>query len=125
MKNQRLTTIILWIARILGSIIIAFVLFFLIAHVFGNNESGEGFRDSKEIITFLLFPIGTVIGLAIAWKWEGLGGLITTVSMIGLLILRPELWDSFFIVIPIIPGFLFIIYWFISKNNKNVKQPDA
>lgn len=125
MKNQRLTTIILWIARILGSIIIAFVLFFLIAHVFGNNESGEGFRDSKEIITFILFPIGTLIGLVIAWKWEGLGGLITTVSMIGLLILRPELWDSFFIVIPIIPGFLFIIYWFISKNNKNVKQPDA
>lgn len=118
MKNQRLTTIILWTARILGSIIIAFVLFFLIAHVFGNNESGEGFRDSKEIITFLLFPISTVIGLAIAWKWEGLGGIITTVGMIGLFSLRPELLNSFYIVIPIIPGLLFIAYWLITKNNE-------
>ncbi|MEP0134491.1 MAG: hypothetical protein ABJJ25_13310 [Eudoraea sp.] len=118
MKNQRLTTIILWTARILGSVIIAFVLFFLVAHVFGNNESGEGFRDSKEIITFLLFPISTVIGLAIAWKWEGLGGIITTVGMIGLFSLRPDLLNSFYITIPIIPGLLFIAYWLITKNNE-------
>jgi len=118
MKNKRLTNIILWTARILGSIIIAFVIFFLAAHIFGNNESGEGFRDSKEIITFLLFPIGSTIGLAIAWKWEGLGGLITIISMIGLFCLRPELLNSFYIVIPIIPGLLFIAYWLITKNRK-------
>lgn len=118
MKSKRLTNIILWTARILGSIIIAFVIFFLAAHIFGNNESGEGFRDSKEIITFLLFPIGSTIGLAIAWKWEGLGGIITIISMIGLFYLRPDLLNSFYIVIPIIPGLLFIAYWLITKNRK-------
>ena len=113
---NKISSIILWIARISGSMIVAFVLFFLISHLFGDDESGDGFRNTRELITFLFFPISTTVGLAIALKWEGLGGIITLVGMIGLFVLRPDLLNSMFMAIPIIPAILYIIYWLMSKK---------
>ena len=122
MKNQNPATIIRWIARILGSMILAFVLFFLLAHIFGNSESGEGFRDSKEIISFFFFPISTVIGLSVAWKWDGLGGIITIAGMAGLFAIRPELSSNVYMIVPIIPGLLYITYWLMTKNKKGINN---
>ena len=120
MKNQRETAnIIRWIARIWGSLILAFFLFFLLLHIFGNDESGEGFRSTAEIITFICFPISAIVGLGLAWKWEGLGGLITVLGMIIFGILRPEMIINIFTIAILIPGLLFIIYWFLLK-----KQPE-
>ena len=83
MKDQtRITTLICWIARIWGTLILVFVLFFIVALIVGGDESGEGLFNTKEIITFIFFPLSTVIGLGIALKWEGFGGLITTIGII-------------------------------------------
>ena len=116
--QNKIATIIIWIARISGSLILAFMLFFLLAHIFGEEESGNGFRNTKEVISFLFFPIGTLIGLSLAFKWEGLGGIITIVGMIGLFVVRPDLLNSIYMTIPIIPGILYTIYWLITKNKK-------
>ena len=81
MKNQKKNAILIrWIARIWGTLILAFVLFFILALIFGEDESGKGIFSTSEVITFIFFPISTVIGLTIAFKWEGLGGLITTLG---------------------------------------------
>ncbi|MFT6998177.1 MAG: hypothetical protein ACJAQ4_001937 [Cryomorphaceae bacterium] len=121
MVNQnKIATITCWIARISGSLILAFILFFVLAHVLGDDESGNGFQSTVEVITFLFFPISTLIGLSLALKWPGLGGLITMGGMIGLFIIRPELIRAIFIVIPIILGLLYTIYWLMIRN---IKQP--
>ncbi len=114
--QDKLPVIILWAARILGSLIVLFFLFFLTAHIFGEDESGEGFRNVKDVITFIIFPISSVVGLSLALKWEGLGGLITTVGMVSLLVLRPDLLHAPFVMAPIIPGILFILYWYKTKK---------
>ena len=121
MKNQKLTDSVRWTARISGSLLLAFGLFFLLANIFGQDELGGGIRDSKEMVIFLLFPMSTILGLALAWKWEGLGGIITTAGMIWFFILRPELISNFYMVIPIIPGLLFIAYWLMAKNKMSNK----
>ena len=113
------TKTILWIARISGSLILLFVLFFLLAHVFGDEESGNGFRNTTEIIMFLFFPISTTLGLALALKWEGLGGIITTAGMIGLFILRPDLLSNIYMAIPILPGVLYTTYWLLSRKKRS------
>lgn len=115
-NRNNLTTAIRWGARISGSLILAFVLFFLLAHLFGEDESGNGFGNTSEIISFIFFPISTVLGLSLAFKWEGLGGIITLSGMIGLFIVRPDLLGSFYIMIPVIPGALYTIYWLLSRN---------
>ncbi|HKJ48786.1 MAG TPA: hypothetical protein VJ973_06835, partial [Christiangramia sp.] len=76
MKNQTyITKTVLWIARIWGGLILAFILFFVIAHLFSEEEaSSNAFKDPKEVISFICFPILTCIGLALAYKWPGLGG---------------------------------------------------
>ena len=108
---KKAMTIIRWSARVSGTLMLLFVLFFVFAHVFGDSESGEGFSNTKEVLSFICFPIATTIGLSLALKWEGLGGLITLLGMIGLLALRPDLLKSLLIMIPILPGFLYILYW--------------
>ena len=118
MKNQKKTlNTIRWIARIWGSLILAFVLFFVLGSIFGHEESGGGFENTSEVITFIFFPISSIIGLGIALKWEGLGGLITIGGIIGLFVMRPDLISNLYLITGITPpGILYILYWYLSKG---------
>lgn len=118
MTNRiKFKTTIRWIARISGSLILAFVLFFLLAYLFGEDESGNSFRNANEVITFIFFPVSTVLGLSLAYKWEGLGGFITLSGMFGLFIIRPDLINGVYMAIPIFPGILYTIYWLWTRKN--------
>jgi len=117
MYKTKTITILLWIARIWGSVIFAFVLFFLIAHLFGNEESSDNPISIKDKITFVLFPLGTIIGLAVALKWEGLGGFIASLSLLILFAIRVDLVQSIIFPIGIFPpGLLYLVYWFLQKK---------
>ena len=109
-------SILLWVARITGTSILAFLLFFLIGHLIGGEEHGEGFRDAREVMAFICFPISTVVGLAIALKWEFLGGMITLAGMIGLLVMRFDPIDDYILYIPIVPAILYSYYGWSRKK---------
>ena len=114
-KSSKLNKVILWIARIWSIVIILFTLFMLLANIFGRDESGEGIRSIPELISFICFPISTLIGLSIGLKKEGVGGIITVIGMIIFFIVRPDLilgifWLVFF------PGILFLLYWYLERK---------
>lgn len=114
--KKKLANIIRWIARIWGTLILAFVLFFLIADLIDGAENGGGLKKD-EILSFIFFPLSTVLGLAIALKWEGLGGLVATLGIMGLFIVRFDLISDFVFIGSIVPpGILYLIYWFLSKE---------
>jgi len=119
MKDRTKTeNIIRWIARIWGTAILAFVLFFVVAHIFGSegSEGSGGIRDIKEAIV-AISGIIAITGLAFALKWEGIGGLLTTLGLIGLFILRPDLISNPYIIGGIAPpGILYLIYWYLTKG---------
>ena len=118
MKNQKkFANIIRWIARIWGTLILAFVLFFVLAHIFGDEEADMRFVNESEVFTFILFPVSSVIGLSIALKWEGLGGLITTIGIIGLFIMRFDLISNPYLIGGITPpAILYLVYWFLTNK---------
>lgn len=119
-NKEKIANAIRWIARIWGTLILAFVLFFLIADIIGGTESGGGLRKD-EILSFIFFPVSTLLGLAIALKWEGLGGLVATLGIIGLFIIRFDLIsDVVFIAGIAPPGILYLVYWFLSKNRSKI-----
>ena len=124
MKNQSKTpNIIRWIARIWGTTILAFVLFFLFADIFGSEESG-GIRDVKEAIV-AISGIIAIIGLAIALKWEGLGGLLTIIGLTGLFIVRFDLISNPYIIAGIAPpGILYLIYWYLTKGQTETTEKE-
>jgi hypothetical protein len=81
MKNKKLiATIIRWIARVWGSLSLVFMLF-VVGGIYGSI-TGTGKAFGHPSMSFLFFPVSVIIGLGVAWKWEGIGGLITTAGMI-------------------------------------------
>ena len=113
-KNKGLT-IIRWIARVLGTLTLTFLLFMVIGEFFGSEEMGI-IISSEDLISLLFFPISTIIGLGLAYKWEGIGGIITVIGMIGLHIVRPDLASNLIISMFAIPGLLYFIYAVWSKS---------
>ena len=114
--GKKTLNIILFSARFLGTITIVFLLYMTIGELIGSNEDKSRLTSSSDIVSLLLFPISTIVGLLVAYKWEGTGGLITVLGMITLHILRPDLASNLLISAFAIPGLLYIIYAVWSKK---------
>ncbi len=116
-------TIIRWIARVWSLLSVAFILLMFLGEIF--TEGFGTFNNIGEAISFLFFPLGVTVGMIIAWKWEGLGGFITTGSLIASNItwlltygqLYPLMIDAL-----AFPGLLFIIYWILSRRSTRTKE---
>jgi len=71
---------------------LAFVLFFVFADIFGTDAS-DGISSVKEAIA-VIFSIIAIIRLAIALKWQGLGGLLTIAGLFTRGIPQLERWKN-------------------------------
>ena len=131
-SGDRGTKRIRLVARIWSAPIILYSLMMLSGYAWNWLTIGkadpyavEGYPFIEAVPPILMF-LG-VIGLAIAWRWERLGGAINLVFLLGvlvvLLITRPLTSDLSFILIPYlmtiviaIPGILFLVCWWRSKR---------
>ena len=113
---------LLWIARIWSAISLVFLIFMVGAHLveaLTNDNDGSGWNSTSEMISFYMFPILGTVGLAISWKWEGVGGIITILAMIVFHIIRPDLLFDLMIDGLMFPGILFLAYWFINRSSES------
>lgn len=115
MKNRNsLYNILKWTAR---GISLFFIITLLLVGIGSIFESGP--PPSEAWFGLLFMPIGFIIGLIIAWKWEGLGGLMALLSLIGFqlfLLLQYGNFSSLFPLLTGIPAILFLLYWFLTKK---------
>ena len=106
------------IARIWSILSLAFLLLFFGASIIGSI--GKDTFAFKDVFQFVFFPVGLTIGLIIAWKWEGLGGIIAIASIIGfhlqMLVKHGKPDFVLFIDLLAAPGILFILYWILSRK---------
>lgn len=111
--------LLLWAARITGTLLLGFLLFMLIGHLTGdaNGPTGMRFSNNRELIAFLFFPVCTIIGLAFAYKWELLGGAIAIGSLLALFLLRPDLMQVRFLLM-LLPGVLYLLHGKVSRRGK-------
>jgi len=100
-------TVIRGLARIGSIATITFWSGMLIAELVGGNFGS--FNSSTEVVHFILCPGGVCAGMIIAWKREGLGGLVTTGSIIAFHFFRPDLLFDPTIDGLALPGVLFLI----------------
>lgn len=120
MNRKKVTKILRWTARIWSILILVFLLFMFIGHIFFPEE-GEASWKTIELIAAIFFPIGVCLGMIIAWKKELIGGIVTVVSFIifCFLILIPR--GAIGSMIPMFllisgPGFLFLINGLLTRK---------
>jgi len=131
-SGDRGTKLIRRIARIWSAPIILYSLMQLTGYAWNWLTIGkadpyavEGYPFIEALPPILMFL--SVLGLAIAWRWERLGGAINLAFLFGvvvlLLITRPLTDDLSFVLIPYlmtiviaIPGILFLVYWRRSRE---------
>ena len=81
------TNVIGWVARVLSVLGVGIILMFMI---------GEGFNPAymtvQEKWLVLGFPIGVCIGMIVGWFREGLGGVITALSLALFFIVHYAQW---------------------------------
>jgi hypothetical protein len=106
--------ILRWTARAASVVCLAIILLFL----FG--EGGDfGQITAKQIIGFLFFPVGTFVGLVLAWREEGLGGAIVVGSILAIYLIYGWLLSGSinlgWAFLPfLVPGLLFLAYRLFS-----------
>jgi len=131
-SRNRVTKWIRWIARIWGTLIVAFALLILIGYAWNWVTTGKADPHAVEDYPPIenlppLFGLLSVLGLGVAWRWEGLGGAITVVFRLAalpvLLIHRPITHDFPRYLAPYgtwmiiaIPGILFLVCWWRSRK---------
>jgi len=120
-KEDRITHLIRRVARIWSIIIIGLgILIFIMEIIESSTIELEPYPFYENLIPFTLFT--AVVGLIISWKWEGLGGAITIISVlvnlsVYLLTGRTAVGAVIVILTPIlIPGILFLVCWSRSRR---------
>jgi hypothetical protein len=135
---DRVTIWIRRIARIWSSPIIISSLIMLTGYAWNWVTNGkadpyavEGYPLVEALPPILMFL--SVLGLGIAWRWEGLGGAIALVFQISallfLLIQRP-ITENFYrsaipylmLMVVAIPGVLFLVYWWRSRRKPTLQK---
>ncbi|NIM98662.1 MAG: hypothetical protein GTO24_11465 [candidate division Zixibacteria bacterium] len=123
-NKNRTVTIIRWIARILSIISVAFLLIMVVPQLFSPQQSKP--LAFGETVGLFFFPLGVCIGLIIAWKWEGLGGMIAVGGAIcfhvTMLITGGSLDINPFIEALAVPGLLFLTCWLLSRGRLETKE---
>jgi hypothetical protein len=110
--------VIRWIARTLSVLILAFH----IASFLGDRSSVT--LTAMDTIKLILWAI-ILLGMIIAWKWEGIGGLIIIGGFIIQGIINPIIFSAWVMWIAPFTGILFLIYWTQSrKKNKPASKTE-
>jgi hypothetical protein len=126
-NHRRITKRIRWIARIWGTLILAYALALFIGYAGNWISTGVADPYAVEDVSLLesLPPIGmfiSALGLGIAWRWERFGGLIAVIfqaaTFILLLITIPITRDFprtaipyLLLLVVVTPGILFLVSW--------------
>ena len=133
--GDRATKWIRWIARIWGALIVAVTLLMLIGYAWSWVTTGVADPHAVEDYPPIenvppLFALLSVLGLGIAWRWEGLGGAITvgfSLAALPVLLVHWPIARDFprYLVAPygtwtiiLIPGILFLVCWWRTKRTR-------
>jgi hypothetical protein len=86
MKKSTLFSIILWTARILGILMVAFTLFMFVGYNFEGQDRQNDALDTFTVFFFVVWGIGLAGLLFAIWKPK-IGGLLSLLSFVVLNIL--------------------------------------
>ena len=122
---DRATKWIRWIARICSIVIIGFTLVMVIAHVVIPDPNATDYPPIENLLPLAMCL--SVLGLGVAWRWEGLGGAISVAFFLANLGLYWAIRQKFFplralaVLSPVlITGTLFLVCWWRTRSSSRM-----
>lgn len=116
--------VIRWTARVWSIASFGFVVLMVVGEiVLPHAPAPSGLRDW---VGLLLFPVGVCVGMAVGWRWQGIGGGIAVACLIAFYAAL-RLWDGRFppgpyFVLVAAPGILFLLCWLLSCCAVSIKK---
>jgi hypothetical protein len=121
-NKQSGLTILLWSARVIGTLLVLTSLIFVGADIVKSISNHTNFLSGSNngimILTIIFFFL-SMAGLIIALWSEGIGGLIALAGMFGVVILvlnNPGFNASIALFVFLLPSLLYLLYWWVSKK---------
>ncbi len=109
------------VARIWSIVIIGITLVAAVAHIVVPEPEATDYPPLENLLPVVMFL--SVLGLAIAWRWEGVGGAINVGLFLAHLGLYWIIRGKFFPLraLPmfsaaVVPGVLFLACWWRTKS---------
>lgn len=107
------------IARVLSALFVGFALIMFIGETMeGAKKAIPEPMSFYSVVQLTLFGIG-LLGLALAWKWEMAGGIISLLAFIILFIVNPSALLLPMFIFPA-NAILFIVVAYRSKKSKEI-----
>jgi hypothetical protein len=127
-EADRATTWLRRIARGWSLIVIGVALLILVGHIVSSDPYAvENYPPVENLMPFSMFL--SVLGLALAWRWEGLGGALNVAGFAANLVLFRAIRGEFLpwgvtltLSLVLVPGILFLVCWWRSKDRG---EPDG
>ena len=119
-RNSLLRGIIRWTARVLSVFSTSVLIMFVVGEPFPVEKI-----TATQLLGLILFPVGLVIGFAVAWWREGLGGSITIGSLLAFyavftLLMHEPLSDGVWFLVFALPAFLFLLSALLRRSPRMV-----
>jgi cytochrome bd-type quinol oxidase subunit 2 len=119
MKNTVFMRIIRWTARILSTLLAVIFLLLVVLSWIEIYQKQESF-DAYNVIQFTVLGIG-LAALILAWWKEGLGGIISFISIIVFNLLSafsPVEGSHYplYLLIFLFPSILYLLFWLLKRN---------
>lgn len=115
--------VLCWVARIVGTVFVLFILISIGSDIFDSLHKQVSIGIPIHVTGLLILRtallFASLAGLVIAFWREGLGGLISLVSMLSLLIPlihQPVSRSLLNIFLLVIPSLLYLLYWLLARN---------
>lgn len=109
-----LSTVCRWSARVLSALILLFWGFFIVAHLIGDAGAATRPLNFRDYLSLALVG-GALSGLALAWKWELTGALITLGSIALGVLMSWKILATPYAVMPV-TACLFLLSWWSHKQ---------
>jgi hypothetical protein len=114
-----------WVARVLSVPGVGIILLFMI---------GEGFNPAhmtaREMLLSAFFPIGVCVGMVVGWFREGVGGLITALSLALFCAVHyaqrgnfPSAEGVLWFLVFSSGGLLFLVSWLYARVRARSRSP--
>lgn len=110
-SDPYLIKIIRWTARIISLLAIFLVLFFGIAEAMSEGQA----NGTPTPIINILMGVLMLGGLAVAWKWEITGALISILGFIGVIIANPDAGTKPGMILFVLPAIFYLTSGFYTK----------